>query len=64
MLREKKYAKMKKQLLESDEMSERDTENQRSSCEAEARSEMERPTQVAFWILFQKFDKIVGGWKF
>lgn len=51
VLREKKYAKMKKKLPESEEMLETDPDNQSSSCEAEARrSELERSTQVAFQI--------------
>lgn len=45
VLRAKKYAKMKKNLPESMEMLETDPENRNSSCEAEARSELNRPTQ-------------------
>lgn len=50
VLRAKKYAKMKKNLPESMEMLETDPENRNSSCEAEARSELNRPTQVNFQI--------------
>lgn len=49
VLRAKKYAKMKKNLSESVDMLETDTETHNSSFEAEARSSgLERPTQVTF----------------